>query len=223
MITNDLKRLSDEEYKSFHSKLIPNVQPDRVLGVRIPILREYAKKIFGTAEAQEFLNNLPHYYYEENNLHAFLIEQIKDCDLCILKTEKFLPFIDNWATCDSLRPKVFLKHKEEILKKALVWIKSDHVYTQRYGIEVLMNYFLDEAFDEKYLRIVSKIKSDEYYVKMMIAWYFATALAKQYEATLPFIKNKTLDLWTHNKTIQKARESFRLTNEQKEYLKTLKI
>ncbi len=223
MIIDDLKGLSEKEYKSFHSKLIPNVNNDRVLGVSIPKLRAYSKKIYSSKEAQEFLNSLPHYYYEENNLHAFLIEQIKDFDLCLKETERFLPYIDNWATCDSFRPKIFLKHKDQILKKALDWIKSDHIYTKRYGILVLMIYFLDDDFDVTYLETVSKIRSDEYYIKMMIAWYFATALTIQYNAALPFIENQTMDSWTHNKAIQKARESLRITSEQKEYLKTLKI
>ena len=223
MVANFLKSLSDREYKKFHSKLIPNVAPQRVLGVRIPKLREYAKKIHGTEKARDFLENLPHYYYEENNLHAFLIEQIKDFDLCIKETEKFLPFIDNWATCDSFRPKIFSKHKEEIEKKAVEWIKSEHAYTKRYGIEVLLTHFLDEDFKVKHLETVAKIRSNEYYVKMMVAWYFATALTKQYKDTLPFIENKTLDTWTHNKAIQKARESLRIKKDEKEYLKTLKV
>ena len=218
-----LETLADEKYKNFHQKLIPNVDKNRVLGVRTPKLRALAKKIKNTDLAKDFLASLPHKYYEENNLHAFLIEQIKDFDLCIKETEKFLPFIDNWATCDSFRPKIFSKHKEEIEKKALEWIKSEHAYTKRYGIEVLLTHFLDEDFKVKHLETVAKIRSNEYYVKMMVAWYFATALTKQYKDTLPFIENKTLDAWTHNKAIQKARESLRIKKDEKEYLKTLKI
>lgn len=223
MIKEDLINLSEEKYKQFHSSLMPEISNEKILGIRIPLLRNYAKKIYGTNEAENFLNALPHYYYEENNLHAFLIEQIRDYEECIQRTEEFLPFIDNWATCDSFRPKVFKKNKEKILKKAMKWIKSDHPFTCRYGIEILMLYFLDNDFDVEYPRVVSKIKSDHYYVKMMIAWYFATALTKQYNAVLPFIENKTLDTWTHNKAIQKAKESFRVPQENKEYLNSLKI
>ena len=193
----------------------------RIIGVRIPALRKYAKEL--SAEAGiKYLDLLPHHYIEENNLHAFLIERIGDYGECMKAVNAFLPFIDNWATCDSLRPKVFKKHLPELLEQIKIWINSDHVYTVRFGLEMLMCYYLDGAFRPEYLTLAASVKSGEYYVNMMLAWFFATALAKQYEATLPFIENNTLDKWTHNKTIQKAVESYRITDEQKQYLKTLK-
>ncbi len=211
--------MSEEKYREFSAKLMPTVDKSTVLGIRIPILRKYAK---GLENYDEFLKEIPHKYYEENNLHAFLIEKEKDFDKCIAKLDSFLPFVDNWATCDSMKPKVLKKEPEKLLIHIKKWIKSEDTYAVRYAINLLMSFYLDENFKEDYLKIVADVKSDEYYINMMRAWYFATALAKQYEATLPYIENKTLDIWTHNKTIQKAIESYRISKEQKEYLRILK-
>ena len=213
----------DIEYRDFQSKLIPNVDKSYFIGVRTPVLRKYAKELLKAGEYADFLCELPHNYFDENQLHAFIISGIKDFDTCIDEVEKFLPYVNNWATCDQFSPKCFAKNKEELLKHIYKWIESDEIYTVRFAIGMLMSHFLDGDFDEKYLKTVSAIRSDEYYINMMIAWYFATALAKQYESTLPYIENKVLDKWTHNKAIQKAVESYRITPEQKEYLKTLKI
>ena len=202
---------------------MPTVEPDRIIGVRTPELRRYAREFAKTQEAHYFIENLPHKYYEENNLQAFIIEREKDFNKALELTEKFLPYIDNWATCDMFLPKCFKKNKEEILKYAKKWLKSGHTYTVRYGIGILMNLFLDENFKEEYTELVANIKSDEYYVNMMIAWYFATALAKQYDTAVKYIEEKRLDKWVHNKTIQKAVESYRVPVETKEYLKKLKI
>ncbi len=221
-IEKELFKLKDLKYKEFHARLMPTINSDLIIGVRIPALRKFAKDFSKTEESNVFLNSLPHKYYEENNLHAFLIEEIKDFDVALKETEKFLPYIDNWATCDSFFPKVFKNHKEEMAKKAYEWIDSGKTYTVRYGIGILMRLFLDEDFNVLYLKKVAEIKSEEYYIKMMIAWYFATALAKQYDYAHKYLLNNKLDLWTHNKTIQKAVESFRIPKETKEYLKTLK-
>ena len=220
-IVKKLLSMQDLEYKAFHSKLMPTVDENRIIGIRIPVLRKFSKQLTAN-EAKEFLQNLPHFYYEENNLHAFIIERIGDYDECINAVNEFLPFVDNWATCDSLRPKVFKKHLPELLEQIKMWINSEYTYTVRFGLEMLMCYYLDEAFSTEILSLAASVKSEEYYVKMMLAWFFATALAKQYEATLPFIENDILDNWTHNKTVQKAVESYRITDEQKDYLKKLK-
>lgn len=222
-IQNRLLAVSDSKYKEFHCKLIPGVDPDTVIGIRTPVLRKLAAEIYGSDEAVSFLNSLPHKYYDENNLHGFLIEKIKDYDECITRLKEFLPYINNWATCDSITPKVFKKHLPELLSQIKIWLSSDHVYTVRFGIEMLMKFYLsEEIFDEEYPRLIAGIRSGEYYVNMMIAWYFATALARQYDTVLPYIEEQRLDTWVHNKTIQKAVESFRITDEQKIYLKTLK-
>lgn len=218
-----LCEMQDLEYKAFHSKLMPTVDPDLVIGVRTPQLKKFAKEFAKSDMAEEFLNNLPHKFYEENNLHGFLISLCKDYDEVIRRLNDFLPYVDNWATCDMMRPTVFKKHLPELLVEIEKWLKSGETYTVRFGIEMLMTYFLDEEFKPEYSQAVAEVRSDEYYVKMMIAWYFATALAKQYEAVLPFIENRILDPWTHNKAIQKSVESYRITDGQKEYLKTLKI
>ena len=211
--------MAEEEYKEFSSKLMPTVEKSKIIGIRTPILRKYAKSL---NEYEDFLNELPHEYFEENNLHAFLIEREQNFDKCIEKLNIFLPYVDNWATCDSMRPKVLKKEPEKLLKHIKKWLISKDVYAVRYGINLLMTFYLDDNFDGKYLEMVSAVKSDQYYINMMRAWYFATALAKQYEHTLPYIENKKLDVWTHNKTIQKAIESLRITDQQKKYLKTLK-
>ena len=221
-IKNELFKLCDPDYKTFHQKLIPNIDPKLIIGVRTPALKKYANRLFGTEECSLFLKELPHEFYEENNLHAFLINKIKDFDVCIAEVEKFLPFIDNWATCDGLRPISFKNNAEKLLPCIENWLKSDREYTVRFGIEMLMCHYLDEHFDSKYLNLVASVKSDKYYVNMMIAWYFATALAKQWDQALPYLKQNKLDAWIHNKTIQKAVESYRITKQQKEFLKALR-
>lgn len=222
-IRQRLEELRDEEYRSFHSKLMPETAPDVIIGVRMPQLRKLAKEISAMPEAGLFMEQLPHRYYEENNLHGLLIEGMKDYNECMGALERFLPYVDNWATCDMIAPKVFAKHREDLLVHIRSWMESDLVYTVRFGTGMLMRHFLDDDFRVEYLDIVSALRSDEYYVNMMTAWYFATALAKQYEAALPYIEGRKLDVWTHNKAIQKARESRRVSREHKEYLGTLKI
>lgn len=222
-IRNKLFELQDIKYRDFQSGLIPTAEQGMFIGVRTPELRKYAKELAKKEGIDEFLSDLPHKYFDENQLQAFIISEIKDYDKCVKELNNFLPFVDNWATCDQMSPKVFKKHKGELLKEISKWLKSDKTYTIRFAIGMLMQHFLDEGFDEKYLEEVSKIRSDEYYINMMIAWYFATALAKQYDATIPYIQEKRLDAWTHNKTIQKAVESYRITPETKEYLRSLKI
>ena len=213
--------MQDMEYKKFHSSLMPTVPPDKVIGVRTPLLRKLVKEL-AEDEKTLFLQKLPHEYYEENNLHAFIICDIKDFDRCLEETKRFLPYIDNWATCDSLRPKAFKKNVQKLTPLVDLCLSSKHVYTVRYGIGLLLTYFLDGEFDKSHLERVAAIESDEYYINMMSAWYFATALAKKWEDTLPYITENLLPVWVHNKTVQKAIESFRITLEQKEYLKALK-
>lgn len=215
--------LRDEKYADFTSGLIPTVPKESFIGVRSPALRSVAKEIYRSGDYKAFLSELPHKYYEENNLHGFIICQIKDIDECIAELRRFIPFTDNWATNDCIRPPVLKKHPEKTLKLALEYLNSEDTYTLRYGIGLLLSYFLDENFDEEHLKAVSEIISDEYYVNMMIAWYFATALAKQYQAAVPYIEKKILSPWVHNKTIQKASESYRVSEDKKAYLKSLKI
>lgn len=221
-IKKQLLLLQDIKYKEFHQKLMPTVDKGAVIGIRVPVLRKFAKTL-DYSEESEFLNTLPHTYYEENNVHAFMLEGIKDFDVCISEIEKFLPYIDNWATCDMLSPSVFRKNTDKLLVYIEKWLKSDHTYTVRFAIGMLMRYFLDENYNREYSDKVMNISSKEYYVNMMRAWYFATALSKQYESILPYLTEKKLDVWTHNKTIQKAVESYRITSEQKRKLKKLKI
>ena len=221
-VRDRLFALQDLKYKDFHSRLMPTIDKELVIGVRTPELRKFAKELSKTDMAEAFLGTLPHKYYEENNLHAFLLCEIKDFALLIARLNEFLPFVDNWATCDMMRPKNFAKNKEKLLPEIERWMQSAEPYTVRFGIEMLMIHFLDEDFDIKFPQSVAEIRSDEYYVKMMQAWYFATALAFQYEAVLPFIEKKALDDWTHNKAIQKAVESYRITDEQKLFLKQFK-
>lgn len=213
----------DLKYRDFHCRLMPTIDKSTVIGVRTPVMRKIAKDFAKTDEAREFIKILPHEYYEENNLHGFIIETIKDYGECIRALDAFLPYVDNWATCDLMSPKIFKKYLPELLEQIKIWISSAHTYTIRFGVEMLMRYFLDEHFKAEYLDLVAEIKSDEYYVNMMKAWYFATALAKQYDATIGYIENKKLDVWSHNKAIQKAVESYRITDVQKAYLRTLKI
>ena len=222
-IRNGLFDLQDSQYRDFQAKLIPSASADKMIGVRTPVLRKLAKDLAKRKDIGGFLNDLPHRYFDENQLHAFIISQLKDYEQCMEEVIRFLPYIDNWATCDQLSPKIFRKHRPKLADQIRKWIISDHTYTIRFGIGMLMEHFLDEDYDPAYPEMVACIRSDEYYVNMMIAWYFATALAKQYDSILPFIKNRRLDPWTHNKTIQKARESYRISPEQKEYLKALKI
>lgn len=222
-IQQELFALQDLSYRDFHAKLMPTVDKARVIGVRTPKLRAFAKEFGKTEEAKEFLKVLPHQYYEENNLHGLLIEQIKDYPTLIGELNRFLPCIDNWATCDLLTVRVVKKHLDTFTEEVERWLASDHTYTIRFGIGMLMRYYLEEHFLLEYPEKVAKIRSEEYYVNMMRAWYFATALAKQYEAIFPFLEEKRLDAWTHNKTIQKAIESYRITQEQKVYLRTLRI
>lgn len=218
-----LFELRDLKYRDFHSCLIPGVPKEQVIGIRTPVLRKFAKEYAKTEEAAEFIKILPHGYYEENNLHMLIISGIRDYEVCIAEIERFLPFIDNWATCDMPMPRCFYENKDDVLERAKGWIKSDEAFTVRYGIGVLMSMFLDEDFDSVYPKLVASVRSEQYYVNMMIAWYFATALAKRWEEVIPFIEKRQLDKWTHNKAIQKAVESYRITSEQKAYLKSLKI
>ena len=222
-IQKELFCLKDDAYRDFHARLIPNIDKERIIGVRTPALRKFAAGICKKPEAEAFLHLLPHKYYEENNLHAFLIEKEKDFDAAASLTENFLPYIDNWATCDSFLPKAFKKNPGKTLPYIYKWIKSDKTYTVRYAIGLLMSLFLDDDFKEEYAELVCAVKSDEYYINMMIAWYFATALAKQYECAVKYIENKCLEKWVHNKTIQKAIESRRISDDKKAYLRSLKI
>ena len=222
-IKKKLFEMQDLKYKEFHSKLIPTVNPEFIIGVRTPELRKFAKELAKNEESRKFTDELPHTYYEENNLHAFIVEQFKDFSETLSETEKFLPYIDNWATCDMFTPKALKKNKDALLPYIMKWIKSDKTYTVRYAIVQLMNLYLDEDFKKDYLEAVALVESEEYYIKMAVAWYFATALSKKYDETLPYIINKRLDVWTHNKAIQKAVESNRISKKTKEYLKTLKL
>lgn len=218
-----LFELQDIEYKEFNSKLLPTVDPDLVIGVRTPKLRSLAKQLAKTSGSAAYFDCLPHRYFEENNLHGFMLESIRDFEQCLKEIDRFLPYVDNWATCDMVSPGVFKKHLPELLIKIKEWIRSDRTYTVRYGLGMLMRYYLDEEFREEYLELAGSVRSEEYYINMMIAWYFATALAKQWEATIPWISERRLPEWVHNKSIQKAIESLRITPEQKQYLRSLRI
>lgn len=222
-ILDRLFEMQDLQYHDFHSKLMPTVSKELVIGVRTPELRKFAKEISKTEYASEFIKNLPHKYYEENNLHAFIIESIVDYDTCIAEINRFLPYIDNWATCDMMRPKIFRKHLAELLSQVKIWLTSDDTYTVRFAIEMLMCFYLEDNFSTQYADMVAEIRSDEYYIRMMQAWYFATALAKQYDAIIPYLEENRLDDDTHNKTIRKAIESYRVPDEKKDYLRTLRI
>ena len=220
-IKRKLFEMQDKKYQEFQSKLLPTIDSKKMIGVRTKELRKYAKRLI-KEDYKSFLDELPHNYFDENQLHAFIISEIKDYNECINYIDKFLPYVDNWATCDQLSPKIFKKNKDLLLDKIKEWIKSKDTYTIRFGIRMLMQYYLDDNFKDKYLEWIISIKSNEYYVNMMIAWFFATALAKQYDSVIKVIEEKKLDVWIHNKTIQKAVESYRITNDQKEYLKKLK-
>ena len=223
IIKEELLKLQDNEYRKLQISTIPNVDPESIIGVRTPELRKFAKELFKSSNYEDFINDLPHKYFDENQLHAFIISEIKDYDKCLYEFNKFLPYIDNWATCDQSTPKAFSKNKDKLINEIKKWIKSKETYTIRFGVSMLMRNFLDDDFKEEYLEMVSKIRSNEYYVNMMIAWFFATALAKKYDSTIKYIENKKLDTWVHNKTIQKAIESYRVTEEHKKYLRELKI
>ncbi|MBO6203152.1 MAG: DNA alkylation repair protein [Selenomonas sp.] len=222
-IQEKLFSMQDKAYQEFSRKLIPSIEPEKIIGVRTPALRQLAKEVIAADEAEAFLSDLPHAYHEENQLHAFILSAIKEYEPCMAYLEKFLPYVDNWATCDQMSPKVFKKHRPELLSQIKTWLKAEEPYTVRYAIGMMMAHFLDEDFDRSYLEMVAQIRSEEYYINMMIAWYFATALAKQYEETLPYIEKRRLAVWTHNKAIQKAIESRRISAVQKDYLRTLKI
>lgn len=222
-IKNRLFSLQDLTYRDFHSKLMPTIDKERIIGVRIPVLKKLAKELYGTHEAEQFLNSLPHMYYDENNLHGFLLCCIDNYDECIVAINEFLPYVDNWATCDTLSPKCFKNHLPQLYAQCKVWIANNETYIVRFAVNMLMKYFLDEHFTLESPKLVASISSDEYYVKIGIAWYFATALAKQYDKIITFLENRSLKPWIHNKTIQKALESRRISDGQKEYLKTLKV
>ena len=222
-IRQRLREMSDPAYREFQAKLVPNIDPDTILGVRTPDLRKFAKELTQGEDVTAFLNQLPHPYYDENILHGCILSLCRDYEQAVNGVEVFVPYIDNWAACDLLSPKVFRKNLPDLLERIKGWIASEHPYTVRFAVGMLMSFYLDEAFDLRYPAMVAGVKSEEYYVRMMAAWYFATALAKQYDAVLPFIEERALEPWTHNKAIQKAIESRRITPEQKEYLRSLKI
>ena len=222
-ILNELFKFQDVKYRDFQAKLMPTMNPENVIGVRTPELRKLAKQLAKRDDVDEFLDSLPHKYFDENQLHAFIISEIKDYEKCLDRLEAFLPYVDNWATCDQMSPKIFKKHRAKLMQEIERWIESDYTYTVRFAIGMLMEHFLDEDFDIVYADMVADVHSEEYYINMMIAWYFATALAKQYDAIIPYLIEQRLDTWTHNKTIQKAVESYRITPEQKTYLRTLRI
>ena len=220
-IQKELFKLADEKYKKFHGSLMPTVNPNKIIGIRTPVLRKFAKSL--TKEQKtEFLKTLPHTFYEEDNLHVFILQEEKNFEKAIAEVERFLPFVDNWATCDAPPPKAFEKERERLLPYVQKWLESAHAYAIRYGIGVLMRLFLDKDFSEDYLRWVADVQSEEYYVNMMRAWFFATAMAKQEKTVLPYMENCLLDSWTHNKTIQKCVESYRIDQKLKEKLKELR-
>lgn len=221
-IENKLFSFQDLSYRDFHAKLMPTVNKESIIGVRVPLLRKYAKELVGTAEAESFMASLPHRYYEENNLHAFLIALTKNFDLCIERLDSFLPFVDNWATCDGMSPKILKKEPERLLLKIKEWLKAEHTYTRRFAVKCLMDFYLDENFSAEILSLVASVKSDEYYVNMCSAWFFATAVAKQPESTVPYLTENRLSVWVHNKTIQKAIESYRISDDVKMKLRALR-
>ena len=221
-ISEEILKLKDEKYKEFHSKLIPTINPDLIIGVRMPEIKKLAKKLLKRNEGNAFIKALPHKYYDENTLHAVMISEINDFDICIKAVDEFLPFVDNWATCDSLRPKCFKGNAEKLFLYIKKWITSEYPFAVRFAIEMLMIHYLENSFKRKYMQMVSKVKSDEYYVNMMVSWYFATALAFQYDSAIAYIENGVLPIFVHNKTIRKAIESYRISSDKKAYLKSLK-
>ncbi|MCR4581695.1 MAG: DNA alkylation repair protein [Bacilli bacterium] len=221
-LIDKLMKYKDDKYKEFQAKLVPNISKDIIIGIRTPDMRKIAKEVFESEDRDSFLNDLPHKYYEENLIHFFVISMIKDFDECIKRVEEFLPYVDCWPVSDQASPKSFKKNHDKLLPYIKKWIKSKHVYTSRFGIRMLMNEYLGEDFKEEYLKLVASVKGDDYYLKMMVAWYFATALAKRYDETIIYFENHVLDDWVHKKAIQKAIESYRVTDEHKEYLRSLK-
>lgn len=221
-IRETLEQYRDDSSRDFSAKIIPNVDKSKILGIKVPFLRSLAKEIFKSNQYESFLNELPHKYFEENLLHGFIIQQIKNYDLALKETKKFLPYVDNWAVSDTFAPKVFKKTLDKLINEIKIWLKSNETYTIRFGTTCLMDFYLDDAFKEEYLNLLIPINSNEYYINMAIAWYYATALAKQYEPTIKIIENKLLSRWIHNKSIQKANESYRVTDEHKQFLKSLK-
>ncbi len=221
-VYEELLKVKDDKYKEFQAKLVPNIDPDTILGVKTPEMRQIAKDIFNSKEKDAFLKDLPHKYYEENLVHFFIISMIKDFDECIREVETFLPYVDCWPVSDQATPRSFKKNHAKLLPYIKKWIKSKHLYTSRFGIRMLMNEFLGDEFKDEYVKLVASVKSDEYYLKMMVAWYFATALAKNYDETIKYIEKRKLDDWVLKKTIQKAVESYRVTDEHKEYLKSFR-
>ena len=222
-ITQKLMDMQDIKYRDFTSSLIPNVAKENMIGIRLPGVKKLAKELYKSEEYKDFINMLPHTYFEEYHLHSYILSEIKDFDAFVYEIEKFLPYIDNWSVCDSLRSRCFVKNKEKALIYIKTWLESNHTYTKRFAIEMLMVHYLGDDFAPEYLELVSKVQGEDYYLKMMVAWYFATALAKQYDATLPYIQNHLIqDKWTHNKAIQKALESYRVSEDKKALLKTLK-
>lgn len=223
-ITQGLFALQDEKYRAFHARLMPEIEYERIIGVRTPALRSYAKEVAKLPEAKGFLQELPHTYYEENNLHGALLNLLyKDVEELLEQLEIFLPYVDNWATCDMLSPKVFKKKLPLVYERVKKWLQSEDTYTVRFGIVTLLGYFLDDAFRPEMLDLVAGVKSDEYYIKMAVAWYFSIALVKQYEVTIPYFTEPVLEKWTHNKALQKAVESRRIDDETKAYLRSLKV
>ena len=222
-IRDELFRMRDETYRVFQARLIPTMNPEAMIGVRTPALRSLARQIYRAGDYAAFLNDLPHRYFDENQLHAFLLSEMRDFGECIDGVCRFLPFVDNWATCDQLSPKVFKRHRPELLAYVRQWLNSGETYAVRFATGMLMAHYLDEDFDREYLRMVSQVPTEAYYVSMMVAWYFATALAKQYDAALPYIQECRLDPWTHNKAIQKSLESYRISDDRKAYLRGLKV
>lgn len=221
-IRQALFSLADPDYRAFHSKLMPTVDPEKILGVRVPQLRKLAKELAGTQAAADFLNNLPHRYYDEDNLHGFLLAAGKEVSWVLAQLDRFLPYVDNWATCDLISPKVFKQHPAGLEEKIQAWLAAEEEYTVRFGLGTLLGFYLDDGFRPEHLQWAAGLEREEYYIRMMVAWYFATALAKQYDQALPYLENHRLDQWTHNKTIQKALESTRVSPEHKAYLRTLR-
>ena len=227
MITDEIREelfsLQDAAYRDFQSKIMPTVDAKTAIGVRTPELRRLAKQLAKREDVDAFLDDLPHAYFDENQLHAFIVSELRDYETCLQEVDRFLPYVDNWATCDQMSPRVFKKHRAELLDAIRRWIASDATHTVRFGVGMLMEHYLDDDFDPAYLDLVAAIESEEYYVRMMVAWYFATALAKQYDATIPYLEERRLEPWTHNKAIQKAIESRRISPETKDYLRGLKV
>ena len=217
-----LMEVKDDTYREFQIKLVPNIPPETILGVRTPEMRKIAKEVSESPERDAFLRDVPHRYYEENLIHFFVVSMIKDFDACVEAVESFLPYVDCWPVSDQATPKAFVKNRQKVLPYIKKWIASEHIYTARFGIRMLMNEFLGDDFKEEYLELVADKRGKDYYLKMMVAWYFATALAKRYDETVPYFEKRRLDEWVHKKAIQKAIESYRVSDEHKDYLRSLR-